>query len=69
MDPLVKQRIRAINKKVKESLKVVSQEISELKTALQDKDDRIRYKKPKHRDAIHTQSDKVEYTYKKDAYK
>lgn len=62
IDPFVKQRIRAINKKVKETMKVVSKEISELKTALQDKDERIINKSQKHRNAINTQTYKVEYT-------
>lgn len=62
MDPFVKQRIRAINKKVKETMKVVSKEISGLKTAVQDKDERMRYKSQKHKNDIHTQSYKVEYT-------
>lgn len=50
----------AIKRKMTESLKVFTQELSELKTALKNEDDRIRYIKPQNTDIVQTQSNKVD---------
>lgn len=56
----MKERILAINRKVKESSKVLTQELSEFKTAVKNEPDRIRYIKSQNKDVMQTQSNKVD---------
>lgn len=56
----MKERLLAINRKVKESSKVLTQELSEFKTAVKNEANRIRYIKSQNKDVMQTQSNKVD---------
>lgn len=61
----MKERILAITRKLKKSWKVLTQELSELKKAVKNEDDRIRYIQPQKKDVMQTQSNKVDIIDKK----